>query len=305
MPRLACVTLACLASGVLAGCEGGRAPRPPNHSAAEVQLAKAAATRLAGIFPKPVEAPNESNAPAGSIIQVPCFVITDDLLGDLWHFVEIRFRRGDVSELAALINVEGPWQERQWFPFLLTYFARGFTEARPIRLEGADAAIRALTKIAEGPSGRAARVYAATALRFEHPDLARRVLKEEYGRFWVRRYQVEYVLPGFDTPPCGPTLSRLGVWARDEITSTWRAAEMLRLAGRPADAANEPALLAEAADRYNALLRKAVVEEDRALQWELGDWPDRLERFAAIYDDVRKNWEPPKEDPRLGNLFGP
>jgi hypothetical protein len=292
--------LSCFCVCLVVGCQEPAPPVVP-PSSTEADLAKAAAADIyksIGIPEPALEKPR--------VADEMLLILDNKQLSRVWPYIDSQFENRDVSGLAALVNVDGPWHKSPWYWYFAQCFAMRFGNPRPIQLRGAESAVRALKSLAAEDPNRSTRVCAAIALQFEDPDLARRVLKEEYGKFIVRYDMLDAIGSIYDVPPaCGPTLRRLGVWAPEEITTVWRAEEMLRYRNINIDSEDEKQLdvLADAANRYNDLCRKAVVTQDSRLRWELEGWPSELDHFVQIWQDVRKNWKP--SPPKGPALFGP
>jgi hypothetical protein len=206
---------------LLDGCKGGASYTSRQDTASEADLARATAAEIRkeiGVAATPLPS------------QVTCGIeiLPSTTLKHVWPYVQTRFQNRDVRGLAALINVEGPWQNSMWWGEMVQAFLWHFRDQRPIKMAGTDQALLALKRLTAGKHGRDTRVYAASALVFDDPELALRTLKEEYANFKVSSSDDH----GSGNPlACGPALNRIGFRAPEEITSTSGAAERLRYRG--------------------------------------------------------------------------
>lgn len=283
---------------LLSGCKGGLPQTSPQETVSEADLARATAAEIRKHI-------GVAETPLPSQVMCGIEILPSDILKGVWPYVQTQFENRDVRGLAALINVEGPWQKTMWWGEMVEAFLWHFRDQRPIKLAGTDQALLALKRLTViRENGRDTRVYAASALVFDDTELALRTLKEEYAKFTVAGSDDH----GWRDPPaCGPALNRIRFRAPEEITSTSEAAKRLGYRGITVhlDSKTNRERLAEAANRYNLQLRKALDLSHSQRFEESEDWPEQQNRLVAIWEDVRKNWKapaPPKGG--YGQLFG-
>jgi len=216
-------------------------------------------------------------------------------------YVRMRHQRGDVVALAALIRVRGPWQRATWFPVMCEEFAGGFCGQRPLRAPVADTTFAAVKSLTSARFHREARVRAAVALKYDAPELAKKVLREEYGTVDVSSWEV---FPASRTL-CGPHLWDLGLRVPTEIGSSREARRMLLLLGLGdnADQDAQADWAAEAARRYNKRLRQKLIAGRLD---ELGELFDRLaaaQVLGKLYLEARSNLGAPADANQSGSVF--
>jgi hypothetical protein len=306
MRALTIAIILCVIGQSLAGCgRESRGSLPPG-SATEADLAKTCAAELRKAMYVREEDEQITPGPGGMLYTIP-----SDKLKHAWTYVRSHFEKGDVSGLAALINVDGPWHNTMWYGEVCGAFASCFTGQRPLKMKGLDIVERALKQIASEGEDRQTRVYAAIALRYDDLGLAKKVLLQEYANFRLDggHYPLLYDPPA--PVACGPTLIGLGVQACYEVTSLSELWNTLHSRGIEVNMENtkDRLYLAETANRFNALIRKGFVDHDkesmvRLAEYQLDEGDNPIWALRAIWKDVHENWKPPEPDPAHG-LFAP
>jgi hypothetical protein len=244
------------------------------------------------MVPTSLDAAAEDGLARSTACEIVGLLSCNEALGDadvnrLCAYVRDRIAGGNVAGMASLVNVHGPWQRSSWYREFANVFASAFRQERPIVLDGAPAALRALHTLAvAGTTPRNTAVNAAAAIRFEYPDLARKVLMREYARFEVSD---SWVLgkPGLPEP-CGRVLVSIGVCAPEELVCVEDVAEMLRRVGIIIDADDQAIrrLLVRTGNQYNALLMDAMAKSDRGLLSWLAARDAQSEKVAEIYRGI-------------------
>jgi len=201
---------------------------------------------------------------------------------EIQAYVRSQFSSGNIDALSALINIDGPWKDKLWYSEVQEGYARGFSKPHPVKLSSPDKSLQALRILCGQECGRQTRVYAAEALQFEAPELARRVLLEEYANVKVDSFpsiNVEIPLS------CAYTLRQLGVKLPDEITYLYGAMRILRRAGMDSDNIDRRRAAA-AATAYNAMLRR----------FSASGRDSDLPNLKELYDKARPEDEPTTQE---------
>jgi len=203
-------------------------------------------------------------------------------------YVSRHVEAGNVKGLAALINHPGPWQQTMWYRRVCLSFARAFCRDRPIAPSGADDALRALNAIAALQTGhyRDTVVYAARAIRFENPQVAKQLLLREYATG-----DVASSLLHPSPVRCGDVLREIGFFVPDEITSVYEVMDALERMNVPVSLDKFGKMddetvsrMERAGARFNEIARSALDRADMdQLRWIVGT---RDEKIAEIYAEA-------------------
>jgi len=228
---------------LLPGCNSR--PASPDIARDEASLAQVTASEVSGLLVNQV-------------------YLTEEDMNRLGDYVDRHLKRGELREIASLVNVPGPWHDTPWYRTLCKVFACGLSVGHPFKCDGAEDALRALHDLAisSDTSYRDTAVYAAEAIRFDYPDEAKTVLLREYARGSVSRGVVWGC-----SASCGRTLQKMNVLVPKEIVFADEVADAMRRVGAPigTDLAEWEGFddetrerLEQAATAFNGLLREAL-----------------------------------------------
>jgi hypothetical protein len=211
--------------------------------------------------------------------------------GRVRAYVREALARNEIGATAALINTEGPWHDASWYPLVASEFARAFCGPRPILLRDADCSLRALERLASSGYARGIRIHAATAIRFDRPAVAKQALLAEYARVGRGHFS------DTGTQACGPLLRELGIVVPDEITDMRMMNDYASSVPIDAsDSAPKAEVLAEAAERYNALLRGLLDAGDMKRLASLAQNPEQVtEVLGDLIRDVASEDVPQRQ----------